>query len=127
MEPRRVHKFVHLRFIQEVRCRSPGSDAPGPVPVRKNVSLDTCHKSRAFKEAGAGLDMVQESRSNDNLWFGACSMGYKEASDCHWLAAPLATSTSNKPPEKIFSLYKVIFLNLLSSGFGNCFNLRSVY
>lgn len=60
-----------------------------------------------------GLDMAQEARSNDNLWFGACSTGYKEASDCPWLAAPLATSTRNKPPEKIFSFYEVILLNLV--------------
>lgn len=75
-----------------------------------------------------GLDMAQEARSNDNLWFGACSTGYKEASDCHWLAAPLATSTRNKPPEKIFSFCEVIFFffNLLSSGFGNCSDSRSV-
>lgn len=59
-----------------------------------------------------GLGTAQEVRSNDNLWFGACSPGYKEASDWPWLAAPLATSTRNKPPEKIFSFYEAILLNL---------------
>lgn len=73
-------------------------------------------------EAGVGLDMVQEARSNDNLWFGACSTGYKEASDCHWLPALLATLTRNEPPEKIFSLYVAILSNSLLSRFGSCFS-----
>lgn len=103
----------------EERCRyiHPFKIHPGGIfffflntsPVHRNVYLDWCHNSRAFKEAGVGLDMAQEARSNDNLWFGACSTSYKEASDCHWLAAPLATSTRNKPPEKIFSFCEVIF------------------
>lgn len=60
-----------------------------------------------------GLDTAREARSNDNLWFGACLTSYKEASDCPWLAVPLATSTRNKPPEIIFSFYEVFLLNLI--------------
>lgn len=77
------------------------SDACSPTPsattFMSNVYLDTCHKSQAFEEAGVGLVMMQEACSNDNLWFGACSTAYKEVSDCHWLVAPLATSTTHKP------------------------------
>lgn len=62
-----------------------------------------------------GLVMMQEACSNHNLWFGACSTAYNEASDDHWLAAPLTKSITNKPRAlskgKCFYNTKKFFIN----------------
>ncbi len=73
--------------------------------------------------------MVQEACAAPMIicGFGACSTAYKEASDCHGLAAPMGTSTTSKPrtlilQREIFLYYKFIFLNLPSDVLGNYFN-----
>lgn len=88
-----------------------GQAHPWPLcPSIQNVYLDTCHKSQSFRGGRGGLSYGAGglSCSNDNLWFGACSTAYKEALDCHWLAAPMVKSTTNKPRALI--LCKEIFI-----------------
>lgn len=68
---------------------------------------------------GPGYGAGGPACSNDNLWFAACSTGYKEASDCRrlGLAASTATSTRNKPnvlilQKEIFIQHKVVFFSI---------------